>query len=356
MKVILSEKQIRRIIQENIEELNYQSLQDDENLQDLRDSIDKNKLVSVAFVKKDGSVKHMLIRKSLSSYVGSEREKTDAQMNVEMNHDIKKVVDVNAYKREIKSLRNENPGMGDDMVKQMAAKKAWRSINLRNVLGFMVGGRFIDLRDENEIMDRFGETVHGQLTKSMISAMTPVENNVDNPEGEVNEQGFRSMLKSMISPEVKILARGTHTDLGSIKNQAAKGLLTKYGTVQMNEFIKSSLRPFEDNMVIFVNDYKNLQKYKKPPVASADGRKYDYVAFLDQQISQVRNNIAVPKGKPIALDHLYANTNRLNLYIDDIIQAKQVTPQGMTMLKNMKVRVNNALDAIEDALGQMSLK
>jgi hypothetical protein len=182
MKIVLTERQIRRIIEENIEELNYQSLQDDENLQDLRDAVDKNKLVSVAFVKKDGSVKHMLIRKSLSSYVGSEREKTDAQMNVEMNNDIKKVVDVNAYKREIKVLRNENPGMGDDMVKQMAAKKAWRSINLRNVLGFMVGGRFIDLRDENEIMDRFGETVHGQLTKSMISAMTPVENNVDNPE------------------------------------------------------------------------------------------------------------------------------------------------------------------------------
>jgi hypothetical protein len=220
----------------------------------------------------------------------------------------------------------------------------------------MVGGRFIDLRDENEIMDRFGEQVHSQLTKSMINAMAPVENNPDAVEGDVNEQGFRSMLKSMISPEVKVLARGTHTDLGAIKNQAAKGLLTKYGTVQMSEFVKSSLRPFEDNMVIFVNDYKNLQKYKKAPVASADGRKYDYVAFLDQQISQVRDNIAVPKGKPIALDHLYANTNRLNSYIDNIIQAKQVTPQGMTMLKNMKVRVNNALDSIEDALGQMSLK
>jgi hypothetical protein len=61
--------------------------------------------------------------------------------------------------------------MEDMTIKQMAAKKAWRSINLRNVLGFMVGGRFIDLRDENEIMDRYGEQVHGQLTKSMIGAM-----------------------------------------------------------------------------------------------------------------------------------------------------------------------------------------
>lgn len=356
MKIVLSERQLRRIIQENIEELNYQSLQDDENLQDLRDSIDKNKLVSVAFVKKDGSVKHMLIRKSLSSYVGSEREKTDAQRNVEMNHDLKKVVDVNAYKREIKRLRAENPGMDDSEVKQMAAKGAWRSVNLRNVLGFMVGGRFIDLRDENEIMDRFGEGVHGQLTKSMIGAMQ-AQAPVENPEGDVNEANpILKFIKNMASPEVKVLAKGTHSDIATLKNQAAKALLTKYGTVQMTEFVKSALRPFEDNMVIFVNDYKNLQKYKKPPVASADGRKYDYVAFLDQQIDQVRQNMAVAKGKPISIDHLYANTNRLNSYIDNIIQSKQVTPQGVTMLKNMKVRVGNALDAIEDALGQMNLK
>lgn len=171
MEIILTESQVKRLIQENIEELNYQSLQDDENLQDLRDAIDKNKLVSVAFVKKDGTVKHMLIRKNLSSYVGSEREKTDAQRNVEMNNDLKKVVDVNAYKKELKRLRIEAPEANDTEVKQMAAKMSWKSINLKNVLGFMVGGRFIDLRDENDIMDRYGEQVHGQLTKSMIGAM-----------------------------------------------------------------------------------------------------------------------------------------------------------------------------------------
>lgn len=359
MKIVLSEQQLRRIIQENIEELNYQSLQDDENLQVLRDAIDKNKLVSVAFVKKDGNVKHMLIRKSLSSYVGSEREKTDAQRNVEMNNDIKKVVDVNAYKREIKRLRGENPEMNDAEVKQMASKGAWRSISLGNVLGFMVGGNFIDLRDENEIMDRFGEGVHGQLTKSMIGAMQAQAPVNDNPEGDVNEGNpILNFFRGAVNPEVKILAKGTHGDLATLKNQAAKGLLTKFGTVQMTDFVKTSLRPFEDNMVIFVNDYKNLQKYKKPldPKTEVLGRKYDYVAFLDQQIGAVRDNMAVAKGKPIFIDHLYANTNRLNSYIDDIIQSKQVTPQGVTMLKNMKVRVGNALDAIEDALAQMNMK
>lgn len=208
MKIVLSESQVKRLIQENIEELNYQSLHDDENLQDLRDAIDKNKMVSVSFVKKDGEVKHMLVRKNLSSYVGSEREKTDAQMNVEMNHDLKKVVDINAYKRELKYLRNQNPEMDSTTIKQMASKKAWRSINLKNVLGFMVGGRFIDLRDENEIMDRFGETIYNSLSKSMINSLRPVADNPDNNEGEIDERSrsFAFTRKKRLFPKSAMMS------------------------------------------------------------------------------------------------------------------------------------------------------
>lgn len=160
----ITESQLKRLIVENTEMeemLGYESFHSDEGLQDLRDAIDKNKTVSVAFVKKDGTVRHMAIRKSLSSYVGSDREKTDAQMNVEQNHNLKKVVDINAY---IRAKRE----MGDPAE---AAKKCWRSINLQNVLGFLVGGKFKDLREENEIMDRFGEGVYNSLTKSMVNAM-----------------------------------------------------------------------------------------------------------------------------------------------------------------------------------------
>lgn len=157
--------------EEEVDELNHADFHGRDDLQVLRDAIDKNKMVSVAFVKKDGTVRHMLVRKSLKSYVGSDAEKTDAQMNVEANHDLKKVVDINAYKKELKRLRNENPEMDSDEMKTMAAKTCWRSINLKNVLGFMVSGQFIDLRDENDIMGRFGEDVNNSLTRSMVNAM-----------------------------------------------------------------------------------------------------------------------------------------------------------------------------------------
>jgi len=183
MKIIITESQLKKLVVRKatekdlsqLDELDYESFHSDENLSQLRDAIDRNKMVSVAFVKKNGSVKHMLIRKNLSSYIGSAREKTDAQMNVESNHNLKKVVDINAYKRELRNLRNMDPQTDEVILKQKAAKVAWRSVNLENVLGFMAGGQFIDLRDENNIRDRFGEDVYNSITRSMVNAMAQQE-------------------------------------------------------------------------------------------------------------------------------------------------------------------------------------
>ncbi len=47
----------------------------------------------------------------------------------------------------------------------------------------MVRGNFIDLRDENEIMDRFGEQVYNSLTKSMKNALAQ-DQMVNEPEVE----------------------------------------------------------------------------------------------------------------------------------------------------------------------------
>lgn len=163
--------------EKKVDELDYNSFNSDENLEMLRDAINKNVIVSVAFVKKDGSVRHMSIKKSLSSYKGSDRPKTDKQANVESNNDIKKVVDVNAYNKALKSFRQE--GMDDDEAKENAAKRSWRSVNLKNVLGFMVRGKFVDLREENDILDRFGEEVHDSLTKSMKSSLMKDQQEAD---------------------------------------------------------------------------------------------------------------------------------------------------------------------------------
>lgn len=147
----------------------FQFFREDESLEDLRNALDKNRMVSVAYVKKDGTVRHMLVRRHLSSYVASDAPKTDAQANLQANNDVKRVIDMNAYRKALKELRTQ--GVADEQAKAEAAKKAWRTINLKEVLGFLVGGKFVDLRDENDIMDRYGEDIYNSLTDGMINSM-----------------------------------------------------------------------------------------------------------------------------------------------------------------------------------------
>jgi hypothetical protein len=180
----LTETQMKKVIdgliRENseIDEMDYQSFHGDEHLQDLRDSINKNKTVSVAYVKKDGTVRHMAARKFLKAYVPSTAEKTEKQLNQDENNDQKTVIDMNVY---IKKKRET----GDAA---LAAKMSWRKINLKDVLGFMAGGQFYDLREENQIMERFGEEVHGQLTKSMIKSLEQDNQEVEVEVPQDNEQ------------------------------------------------------------------------------------------------------------------------------------------------------------------------
>ena len=181
---------VKRLVNESkneIDEISYDDYMSGETLQPLRNAFDKNQMVGVAYVLKNGSVRHMSAKRNIKSYVRSNAEKTEKQANVESNNDIKRVVDFSLYRKNLEAN-------GGD--KEMAAKSCWRTINLKDVLGFSVGGRFIDLRQENDILNRFGETINNSLTKSMqraieaeLAADQEAEQNDEQMgiEGDVNE-------------------------------------------------------------------------------------------------------------------------------------------------------------------------
>jgi hypothetical protein len=178
--IILTESQFKKLLSHyvneeiNINELSYDEFQNSEGLNPLRESLNKNKMVSVVFLKKDGTVRPMLIRK-LSTYQYSDREKTEKQANVQQNNDILHVNDMNVYKKAL--IDN-----GGD--KTLASKVSYRSINLNTVLGFMAGGRFFDLREENNIRELFGEEAYNSLTKTMIKKLADADNIVQNIQNE----------------------------------------------------------------------------------------------------------------------------------------------------------------------------
>ena len=164
-------------VTKDVDELNFNEFETGAHLEELRNALQTNKTISVAFVKKDNTVRHMAVRRYLKAYVGSDAEKTDRQQNIEENNNIKYVIDMNIY---IKTLRETGS-------KEVAAKKAWRAINLENVLGFMAKGKFYDLREENNIMERYGEEIYNSLTKSMTHAMEQENAEAEHGVNELNE-------------------------------------------------------------------------------------------------------------------------------------------------------------------------
>jgi len=188
----LTEQQLRFVINNLVEqtadldELTHDEFKHSERLQSLRDAINKNKIIGVAYVKQDGSVRAMCFKKYLGSYISSERTKSEKQQGMNETHNQISVVDLNIYN---KALR-EN---GDD--KAAAAKICWRKINLESVLGFIAGGNFIDLRgpEDNDILAKYGEEVYNSLTKSMVNIIdrNAQENaaDVQEPQAQGNLEG-----------------------------------------------------------------------------------------------------------------------------------------------------------------------
>lgn len=211
---------IRKILNEQdfnqseIDEVDYESYMNSEAFAPLRDAIRKNKTVSVVFVKKDGTVRPMAIRRSLSAHVFSDAPKSQAQQDIGRTYDLKRFIDINAY---IKNKRE----MGDP---EAAAKASWRTVPLRDTLGFLAGGHFVDVRDENQIRERFGEEVYNSLTPNMIRAVELQQQNA--------EQGLEHEVAGGEEPEApeapaepiaetkKRIIRLTETDLREMVNKA----------------------------------------------------------------------------------------------------------------------------------------
>jgi hypothetical protein len=180
-------KMIKEMLDTTEMALSRQDFNTSDDLSDLRKAINSNRIVSVAFFNMSkNEVSIRAIRKNLDLYVPSDRPKTEKQMNVDANNDLLTIVDVNTHNALIRS----------GMSRREAARKCWRKFRLNNVLGFLVGGKFKDLREENDIMERFGEEVYGEINPAMERALQnelnqqerELDNTLNQPEDDLQNQ------------------------------------------------------------------------------------------------------------------------------------------------------------------------
>lgn len=169
----------------------------------------KNITCSVAFVKKDSSVRTMAFRKRLLSYneLRSTDPKSEKETNILPNNNMFRGYDVNLYN---KALIEYN----GDSVK--ASTKAYRQFFLDNVLAIMSGGKVYDFREKNKIMERFGPEVYNSLSSSMINALKSDIESAQSESGETLQENFRrrvslnefkSLVKRIIKEEKENLTK-----------------------------------------------------------------------------------------------------------------------------------------------------
>jgi hypothetical protein len=156
LKKFLVENKMTRNSRLLNEDLTYETLPPE-----VKQRYENNGRIGVAFVKANGDVRHMSFSKTLKAYQPSTATKTDAQANYRQNNNLWSGYDVNEFIK----VKKET---GDDAA---AAKKSFRNFKLENVLAFSAGGKVFDMRDLNNIVERFGEDIANQLTKTMIQSL-----------------------------------------------------------------------------------------------------------------------------------------------------------------------------------------
>ena len=267
-------KLVKRLVKESkneIDEISYDDYMSGETLQPLRNALDKNQMVGVAYVLKNGSVRHMSAKRDIKSYVRSNAEKTEKQANVESNNDIKRVVDFSLYRKNLEAN-------GGD--KEMAAKSCWRTINLKDVLGFSAGGRFIDLRQENDILNRFGETINGSLTKSMQRA---IEMELAAAQEADNEMGVEDNINEALGGG-RTNARGDKQET-TLENKTIElgNNLFKLGSDKIN----TNSAEFKKARAIIVSSGAGKVALQGG-ASSAGGDKYDNQGLADRRANNFK--------------------------------------------------------------------
>jgi outer membrane protein OmpA-like peptidoglycan-associated protein len=270
-------KLVKRLVKESkneIDEISHDEYTSGKTLQPLRDAFDKNQMVGVAYVLKNGNVRHMSAKRDIKSYVRSNAEKTEKQANVESNNNIKRVVDFSIYRKNLEAN-------GGD--KEMAAKSCWRTINLEDVLGFSVGGRFIDLRQENKILNRFGKTIYDSLTKSMQSAIEMELAAAQEAEQANNEMGIEGNVNEALGGGLTN-ARGDKQEI-TFENKTIElgNNLFKLGSDKIN----TNSAEFKKARAIIVSSGAGKVALQGG-ASSAGGDKYDNQGLADRRANNFK--------------------------------------------------------------------
>lgn len=174
----------------------------------------------------------------------------------------------------------------------------------------------------------------------------------ENPEGDVTEQGFMSRIlgnaaKKTASASIDNLARyGV--------NPAVISLLSKYGSMVMNDGVRAALKNVETEILIVMNDIKRL-KASLPVEATKSGSSFSVAdSFLQYEVLR---DLKIPKGQTIDLGGLYDGILKANSSLSEVgrVGAK-ISPNQMKLVQQARVNLQDAMKHLDSAIAGFARK
>jgi len=191
----------------------------------------------------------------------------------------------------------------------------------------------------------------GGMKVSIDNFSKLVESKLGNVKPLVNEQGWMKTIKNLVSPELKTLSKSKGMNHINAP-EYIKNLMSKYSSVKMTDYVRSLLKPVQDEVAVIMNDIKRMKQFKNPVKAG----EYDYVDFLIGNASQIPKKLNVAPGQPIYLDYIYQEISELKTYFDEIKEKNLLTQQGLVILNDMSKNIDDAIENIHTALSKMAVK
>jgi hypothetical protein len=272
--------------------------------QDFLNNFRKNITSSVAFVKKDGSVRTMAFRKRLLSYneLRSTDPKSEKETNILPNNNMFRGYDVNLYN---KALAEYN---GDSI---KASAKAYRQFFLDNVLAIMSGGKVYDFREKNQIMERFGPEVYNSLSSSMINALKSDIQSAQSESGETLQENFKNMKKKINLNQFKNLVKRI---IKEEKNNLTTRKTIRISESQLRNQVRTMLKEYYDEDEIDKQrGYTSLNDSTRVELPNGEELNLDFFAEMDKKNGVITDG---PKWK-INRAYFYTRNGQKEINIYD---------------------------------------
>jgi hypothetical protein len=179
----------------------------------------------------------------------------------------------------------------------------------------------------------------------------------ENPEGDVSEGP--GLLGRLLGNTAKKASTALDNLARYNVNPGIISLLSKYGTMVMNDSVRAALKNVETEILIVMNDMKRLKATLPADVTNSRSSFAVADSFLQYEVLR---DLRMPKGQTIDLGGLYDGILKANSSLSEVgkefggLANTKLSPEQMKMVNHTRVNLQDAMKHMDSAIAGFARK